>query len=96
MMNLPKSFPHSPPKGFDYVVEKFDAKHLRICLRHHRIYTYNGGKPVLTVWGFYNIKTNNYHSPINGKKVGKVVDISTTRDYTSMPLNFNPLEAAFQ
>ena len=95
-MNLPKSFPHSPPKGFDYVVEKFDAKHLRISLNHHRTYTYNGGEPVQTVWGFYNIKTGCYHSPVNAKKVGKVVDISTTRNYTSMPINFNPLEAAFQ
>lgn len=96
MMNLPKSFPHSPPKGFNYVVEKFDAKHLRISLNHHRTYTYNGGEPVQTVWGFYNIKTGCYHSPVNAKKVGKVVDISTTRNYTSMPINFNPLEAAFQ
>lgn len=94
-MNLPKSFPHSPPEGYSYVVEKFDAKHLRICLHHHRKYDYNNGTSVLTVWGFYNPKTDTYYSPVNGKKVGKVVDILTTRDYTAMPINLNPLEAAF-
>lgn len=77
------------------MVEKFDAKYLRICLHHHRKYDYNNGTSVLTVWGFYNPKTDTYYSPVNGKKVGKVVDILTTRDYTAMPINLNPLEAAF-
>jgi len=65
-------------------------------MHHHRFYNYNSGEQVYTVWGFYNPKTDTYYSPVNAKKVGKVVDISTTRDYTAMPLNLNPLEAAFQ
>jgi len=94
-MKLPLSFPHSPPKGYSYVVEKFDAKHLRIGLHHHRKYDYNNGERVVTVWGFYNTKTNQYHSPVNAKQIGKVVDISSTRDYTAMPIKHTPLESAF-
>lgn len=94
-MNLPKSFHHLPPEGYSYVVEKFDAKHLRIGLHHHRTYDYNNGQQVYTVWGFYNPKTDNYYSPVNAKKVGKVVDISSTRNYTAMPIKQTPLESAF-
>jgi hypothetical protein len=87
--------PHTAPEGYDYYVEEFDSKYDRIMLHHHRKYDYNLGEKVATVWGFFNRKTKQYHSPINAKKVGKVVQHKTT-PYTSMPLNQTPLEQAFQ
>jgi len=87
--------PHSAPKGYHYEVEEYDSKYLRIMLHHHRKYDYNLGKPVATVWGFYARKTSKFHAPINAKKVGKVVSISETTPYTSMPISITPLEQAF-
>jgi hypothetical protein len=43
-----------------------------------------------------NKKTGAYYSPINHKKVGKVVDIALTSPYSAMVLELNPLMAAFQ
>ena len=45
--------------------------------------------------GFYNTKKRTYYAPVNSKQVGKEVDLSSTTPYTAMPLNLNPLEAAF-
>jgi hypothetical protein len=56
---------------------------------------YAEGKTVRTIWGFYKPKSRQYFAPINAKTVGDKVDINGTRNYTSMPLNLNPLEAAF-
>ena len=88
---LPKSFIHSPPKGYSYETEPFKRGYVSIYLRHHQSYTYNGYSPVRTIWGFYNTKTQTYHSPINAKTIGEEVRIEDTRPYTSMPLNLNPL-----
>ena len=77
---------HKAPEGYHYEFEKeFDSKFVRIMLRHHRQYDYNLGKPVATVWGFYNKKTGAFHSPVNAKKVGKIIDIYKTTPYTGMP-----------
>ena len=75
---------HQPPKGFHYELEKFDAKYIRINLHHHCKYDYNLGESVKTIWGFYNKKTGKFHSPINFKKVGKMVDLSETTPYTAI------------
>ena len=92
MYNLPSDFPHDPPKNYTYEVEEFRRNILRIWCCNHSQFTYNGGNPARTVWGFYNIKKGEYIAPINAKKPGKVVDITKTRSYTSMQLNLNPLE----
>tara|TARA_Y100000992_G_C21174857_1_gene447769 strand:+ start:370 stop:507 length:138 start_codon:yes stop_codon:yes gene_type:complete len=42
-----------------------------------------------------NKKTGEFHSPVNHKKVGKVVDITLTSPYSAMVLQLNPLMAAF-
>lgn len=81
-------FFHHPPDGYHYEFQKFDSKHIRIDLHHHRKYDYNNGDSVSTIWGFYNTKTGKFHSPVNPKKIGKEVDISKTTPYSAMvPLN---------
>lgn len=95
MIELPIDFPHQPPENYSYEVEKFKTNVISIWLRNHNKYDYNHGASVRTIWGFYNIKKKEYYAPINSKKVGKVVDINETRDYTSMPINLNPLQSAF-
>lgn len=89
-------FPHKAPKGYSYEFEKdFKRNITAIWLRHHRTYDYNLGKPVRTIWGFYNTKKREYHAPVNSKTVGNVVDIENTRSYTAMPLNISILESCF-
>jgi hypothetical protein len=68
---------------------------ISIWLCHHCDYIYKQGKPVKTIWGFYSPKKKEYYAPINTSKIGKKVEISQTRQYTAMPLNITPLEAAF-
>tara|TARA_R100001509_G_scaffold163841_1_gene139451 strand:+ start:379 stop:666 length:288 start_codon:yes stop_codon:yes gene_type:complete len=88
--------PHLAPEGFEYWSEDFNAKFTRIWIRNKtRYFTYCGGHPS-SIWGFVNKKTGAYYSPINHKKVGKVVDIALTSPYSAMVLELNPLMAAFQ
>jgi len=93
-MELPPSFIHEPPEGYSYTVKLFKNGVLSIWLLHHYEYIYRSD-PVSTIWGFYSTKKQQYYAPVNAKKVGKVVDINDTRPYTAMPLNLNPLMAAF-
>ncbi len=87
---------HKAPEGYSYEFEKnFKRNVTAIWLRHHKQYDYNLGKPVKTIWGFYNTKTRQFYAPINSKTVGSVVRIEDTTPYTAMPLNLTPLEAAF-
>lgn len=88
-------FPHSPPDGYSYEFENYNTRLVRIMLRCHREFDYNGGKPTKTVWGFYSPKKREYYSPINATKVGEKVELSSTRNYTAMPLKLKPLEAFF-
>ena len=83
--------PHQAPKGYEYKASSFKSNIIAIWLLCHRKFIYNGGAPTETIYAFYNTKTKRFHSPINSKTVGDVVDISTTTPYTSMPLNLNPL-----
>ena len=93
-MKLPISFPHKPPKGYHYEVEQFKRNVISIWLRHpdHFIYT---DKPVRTIWGFFDTKKELYYAPINHKKVGKEVNITDTRNYTSMQIQYKGLEGFF-
>ena len=97
-LSLPDGFPHKPPKNYSYEVTQHRRNVLAIWLRDHRSYSYTNDD-VRTIWGFVKTKpgrkgsiTTTYHAPINSNKVGDEVDISDTRDYTAMQLNFNPLE----
>ena len=92
---LPNDFPHESPAGYEYEVRQYKRNILSIWLRHLNQYTYNGGDPVSTIWGFYDSKKQCYFSPVHATKPGNKVDVNNTRPYTSMPLNLNPLEAAF-
>ena len=88
--------PHPTPEGYEYWSDDFNTKFFRIWIKNKtRYFNYCGGYPS-SVWGFVNKKTGNYHSPVNHKKVGKVVDITLTSPYSAMVLKLNPLMAAFQ
>jgi len=95
MIELPNDFPHQPPKGFSYEVLPFKRNIIAIWCCNHTKFNYNDGAIAKSIWGFYNTKNREYLAPIDHKKPGKTVDISDTRPYTAMPLNLNPLEAAF-
>ena len=88
---------HKAPDGYHYEQQKdFKRNTTAIWLHHHKHYDYNLGKPVKTIWGFYNTKTKQFHAPVNSQTVGSVVDIRQTTPYTAMPLKITPLEAAFR
>lgn len=89
-------FPHKDFPGYSFEFEKFNAKFIRVMLRHSQTYTYNGGESVATVWGFYDPKKKEYYAPVNATKVGKKVNIKDTRAYTSMPIHLTILESCFQ
>ena len=95
-MKLPHDFPHQPPKGYSYEVEEFKKNVVAIWIRNHSQFSYNGGAPVKSIWGFYNSKTREYHAPVNPKKVGDVVNINSTTPYSAMQLNLKGLEVFFQ
>tara|TARA_X000001382_G_scaffold126422_1_gene113021 strand:+ start:323 stop:655 length:333 start_codon:yes stop_codon:yes gene_type:complete len=96
-------FPHSPPDGYSYQVEKHNASTIAIWLLHHRRYVFSDDdQPVRTIWGFVKTKRGRkgsikktYHAPINSNKIGKEVDVKNTTPYTSMQLNLTPLELAY-
>jgi hypothetical protein len=94
-MELPNDFPHLAPEGYCYEAIQSKRNFISIWTVHQRGFTYNGYCKSYCIWGFYNTKTNTYYAPINSKKVGEEVDIKSTTPYTAMPLNLNPLEAAF-
>ena len=86
MYNLPSDFPHDPPKNYTYEVEEFRRNILRIWCCNHSQFTYNGGGPAQTVWGFYNIKRRVYHAPHSSKRIGATVSLDQTTPYSAMPL----------
>tara|TARA_B100001939_G_scaffold248583_1_gene215664 strand:- start:406 stop:690 length:285 start_codon:yes stop_codon:yes gene_type:complete len=93
-MNLPDNFPHSAPEGYDYETKILKKGIVSIWLNHHYNYLYSD-ESVSTIWGFYDVKKGEYFSPINHKKVGKVVKIQNTTPYTAMQLNLKGLEHFF-
>jgi len=88
-------FPHNAPEGYSYEFENVKRDTIRIMLRFHKKFDYNLGKPVATVWGFYNSKKNKYFAPVNSTTIGKEVDIKSTRPWSAMKINLTPLELAF-
>ena len=92
-------FPHEPPTDDHFYEEVcFKRNVIAIHLVYRPGYVFNNHNPHRTIWGFYDTKKQQFHAPINSKKVGKVVDIRDTTPFTAMQLNFdhlNPLELAF-
>ena len=93
-MKLPISFPHEPPEGYHYEVEKFKRNVVSIWLCHPDRFIYTND-PVRTIWGFFDTKKECYYAPINHKKVGEEVGITDTRNYTSMQIQYKGLESFF-
>ena len=95
MMNeLPHDFPHTAPKGYHYEIVPYKTNVVSVWTVYRSGFTYNNHSPSRCIWGFYNTKKQQYHSPINAKRVGAVVDVKDTTPYTAMKLNLNPLEYA--
>ena len=88
-------FPHQPPTGYSYEFEEFKRGVIAIWLHCSRKFDYNNGAPTRTIWGFYKSKTREYFAPINSKTIGARVDISDTRNYTSMPIKYQGVEKFF-
>jgi len=85
-------FPHEEPEGYSYETREFRSNVAAIWLHHHYDYIYSGGKPVATIWGFYNTKTKCYYAPISSTKQGNKVEISQTTPYSAISRTLNPLE----
>lgn len=88
-------FPHKAPKGYSYEFEEFKRNTISIWIRNHRSFDYNLGKPVRSIWGFYDSKKRVYHAPINAKTVGNVVSIDNTTPYSAMQIKKTVLESFF-
>jgi len=88
-------FPHSAPQGTYYETEDFKRNVIAIWIAYDREFDYNLGKPVSSIWGFYNTKTKEYFSPVNSKTIGKRVSVDDTTPYTAMIPKQTPLESAF-
>lgn len=88
-------FPHQPPTGYSYEFEEFKRGVIAIWLHCNRKFDYNNGATTRTIWGFYKSKTREYFAPINSKTIGARVDISETRNYTSMPIKYQGVEKFF-
>ena len=87
---LPQTFKHHPPEGYSYEVSQFKRDILSIWICNHAKFSYTDKTPK-SIWGFYNRKTKQYHSPINSSKPGDKVSIEQTTPYSAMQLNLNPL-----
>jgi hypothetical protein len=88
-------FPHKAPQNYHYEQTAFKRNITAIWICDDRTYDYNNGKSVKCIWGFYNSKTKQWHSPVNSSTVGDVVDPMRTTPYSAMLLKLNPLEACF-
>ena len=88
-------FPHRAPEGMYYEQTEFKRNVVAIWIHYKRRFDYNLGDSVRCIWGFYNTKTRNYHSPINSGTVGDVVSIENTTAYSAMIPKQTPLEAAY-
>ena len=88
-------FPHKAPKGYYYEYAQFKSNVVAIWIHNSYRFDYNDGSPVRCIWGFYNSKTKDYHSPVNSKTVGKCVRIEQTSPYSAMIPKRTPLECAF-
>jgi hypothetical protein len=94
-IDLIPQFIHKAPEGYSYEVEEFKRNVFSIWLVCNRKFDYNNGKLTRTIWGFWSYKKCEFYSPVNSTTVGKKVKFSDTRPWTSMPINYQGLEAFF-
>jgi hypothetical protein len=88
-------FPHTAPEGYSYEQVSFKRNVVAIWIHNHYEFSYNNGGTVASIWGFYNLKTKCYHSPVNAKTVGDQVNIVNTTPYSAMIPKLTPLQSAF-
>ena len=88
-------FPHKAPEGYYYEQTEFKRNVIAIWIHYKRRFDYNNGDHVQCIWGFYNTKTKQYHSPVNSKTVGNVIKIENTTPYSAMQIKQTALEKAF-
>jgi len=93
-LELPTSFIHQAPKGYEYRALQFKRNVISIWTVYSAGFDYNHRNPVHCIWGFYDSKKGVYYAPINSKTIGSVVDIKNTTAYSAMQLNLNPLAYA--
>lgn len=94
-IKLIPQFTHKAPENYEYEVEEFKRGVFSIWLRCRSTFSYNNGEVSRTIWGFYDYKKCKFYSPVNSKTIGKEVQISDTRSWTSMPIKKTALESAF-
>jgi hypothetical protein len=87
-------FPHKAPHGYSYEFVNFKKNVIAIWIVNHFPFSYTD-ESVRSIWGFYNTKTKCYHSPVNSKTVGKIVNFEDTTRYSAMQIKQTPLTAAF-
>jgi len=92
---LLKEMPLTPPEGYHYEVTEHKRNVVAFWLCGGPTYVYNGGETARTIHSFYNYKKGVWYAPIDKKTVGEEVDPNKMRAWTAMPLNLNPLMAAF-
>tara|TARA_B100002019_G_scaffold293097_1_gene318730 strand:+ start:2243 stop:2518 length:276 start_codon:yes stop_codon:yes gene_type:complete len=85
-------FYHQPPEGYHYDFIQQKTNVIAIWTVYNGRFNYNNGDESRCIWGFYNTKKQQYHAPINSKRIGEVVNIEDTSPYTAMPLRLSILE----
>lgn len=91
-LNILIEMPVVAPKGYHYEAVEHKQNVVSIWLCGGQPYLYKMGETARTIHSFYNIKKKTWYAPINSKKAGKEVSVDKIRPYTSMQLNYNPLE----
>ena len=91
-LSILTEMPYKAPKGYHYEVVPFKRNVYAIWLCGGPKYLYLNWETARTIHSFYDMKKKQWFAPVNSKKVGQPVDINSTRPWTAMPLNLNPLE----
>ena len=83
------------PEGYYFSVEQMSPLIMRVWLHHKKVYDYNLGEPVKTIWGF--IKSGRVHPPKNTKtpnpkSVCDLLDAWKLPGYTSYTHNVTSLQ----
>lgn len=91
-INILTELPFDAPKGYHYEVTEHKRNVLAVWLCGGPTYLCLDGNSARTIHSFYNTKKGVWYAPIDKKTVGKEVSPSKMRPWTSMQINYNPLE----
>ena len=91
-LNTLIEMPVVAPKGYHYEAVEHKQNVVAIWLCGGPKNTYKDGQSARTIHSFYNTKKKIWYAPINSKKAGKEVNPEQIRPFTSMQINYNPLE----